>query len=79
MLETILHHNLVLIKLKKILKYIVLLNYIMKYNKRRQKVPENAIKLSWDDKKYILNGFPVIELSYEKLIHKKVQFKIKII
>lgn len=77
MLETILHHNLVLIKLKKILKYIVLLNYIMKYNKRRQRVPENAIKLSWDDKKYILNGFPVIELSYEKLIHKKVQFNTK--
>ena len=41
------------------------------YKRRNQKQRNQAIKLSWQDKNELLNNFPKMELSYEKLIHKK--------
>tara|TARA_Y100000816_G_C26083738_1_gene571571 strand:+ start:846 stop:1841 length:996 start_codon:yes stop_codon:yes gene_type:complete len=48
-----------------------------KYNNNRRSNQQYAIKLSWDDKKQLLQDFPALELSYEKLIHKKVQLNTK--
>jgi hypothetical protein len=49
--------------------------YKRRNHKRRNQ--HQAVKLSWHDKNELLNNFPLMELSYEKLIHKKVQFNSK--